>query len=206
MRWNTGAEATVSGIRRIARNRQFENDRSPGSTIVKGVKRAMAGEYSREFSAKAFNGQSRLIELGFRQGGPAGYVWSFCALQPAVMDGAHQQRSQSQLAWARSSPAPAVGREIARVEAGGPHCRSAPTGIEGWCGTTRPRWLELNVCRLGSGMDRSDDGCDISCLRSVGRRNAMKPLHLGDSFAEGDAVGRIADRPKALLRPRITDE
>jgi hypothetical protein len=81
MRWNTRAAATVSGIRRIARNRQFENDRSPVSTIVKGVKRAMACEYSREFSAKVFNGQSRLIELGFRQGGPAGYGGSFCALQ-----------------------------------------------------------------------------------------------------------------------------
>lgn len=52
---------------------QFENDGSPVSTIVKGVKRAMAGEYSRELSAKAFAGQCRLIELGFRQGGPAGY-------------------------------------------------------------------------------------------------------------------------------------
>lgn len=52
---------------------QFENDGSPVSTIVKGVKRAMAGEYSRELSAKVFIGQCRLIELGFRQGGAAGY-------------------------------------------------------------------------------------------------------------------------------------
>ena len=52
---------------------QFENDGSPVSTIVKGVKRAMAGEYSRELSAKVFAGQCRLIELGFRQGGSAGY-------------------------------------------------------------------------------------------------------------------------------------
>jgi DNA invertase Pin-like site-specific DNA recombinase len=52
---------------------QFENDGSPISTIVKGVKRAMAGEYSRELSAKVFAGQCRLIELGYRQGGPAGY-------------------------------------------------------------------------------------------------------------------------------------
>jgi DNA invertase Pin-like site-specific DNA recombinase len=52
---------------------QFENDGSPISTIVKGVKRAMAGEYSRELSAKVFAGQCRLIELGFRQGGPAGF-------------------------------------------------------------------------------------------------------------------------------------
>lgn len=52
---------------------QFENDGSPVSTIVKGVKRAMAGEYSRELSAKVFAGQCRLIEMGYRQGGPAGF-------------------------------------------------------------------------------------------------------------------------------------
>ena len=52
---------------------QFENDGSPVSTIVKGVKRAMAGEYSRELSAKVFAGQCRLIECGYRQGGPAGF-------------------------------------------------------------------------------------------------------------------------------------
>ena len=52
---------------------QFENDGSPVATIVKGVKRAMAGEYSRELSAKVFAGQCRLIELGYRQGGAAGY-------------------------------------------------------------------------------------------------------------------------------------
>jgi DNA invertase Pin-like site-specific DNA recombinase len=52
---------------------QFENDGSPVSTIVKGVKRAMAGEYSRELSVKVFTGQCRLIELGYRQGGSPGY-------------------------------------------------------------------------------------------------------------------------------------
>ena len=41
---------------------QFDNDGSPVSTIVKGVKRAMAGEYSRELSVKVFAGQCRLIE------------------------------------------------------------------------------------------------------------------------------------------------
>lgn len=52
---------------------QFENDGSPVATIVKGVKRAMAGEYSRELSTKVFAGQCRLIEMGYRQGGAAGY-------------------------------------------------------------------------------------------------------------------------------------
>jgi DNA invertase Pin-like site-specific DNA recombinase len=52
---------------------QFENDGGPTSTIIKSVKRAMAGEYSRELSSKVFKGQCRLIELGYRQGGLAGY-------------------------------------------------------------------------------------------------------------------------------------
>ncbi|RHW18233.1 recombinase family protein [Sphingomonas gilva] len=52
---------------------QFENDGSLSTTIIKNMKRAMAGEYSRELSAKVFTGQCRLITLGYRQGGSAGY-------------------------------------------------------------------------------------------------------------------------------------
>lgn len=52
---------------------QFSNDGSPMSTVMKGLKRAMAGEYSRELSTKVFAGQRRLIEHGYRQGGPAGF-------------------------------------------------------------------------------------------------------------------------------------
>ena len=46
------------------RAEQFENDGGPAATIIKSVKRAMVGEYSRELSAKVFQGQCRLIELG----------------------------------------------------------------------------------------------------------------------------------------------
>ena len=46
---------------------EFENDGSIGATIIKSVKRAMAGEYSREPSVKVFNGQCRLVRLGYRQ-------------------------------------------------------------------------------------------------------------------------------------------
>ncbi|PCJ07480.1 MAG: recombinase family protein [Rhodobacteraceae bacterium] len=62
-----------SGISIVFCAEQFENDDSPMSTIVKGIKRSMAGEYSRELSEKVFAGQCRLIELGFRQGGPPGF-------------------------------------------------------------------------------------------------------------------------------------
>jgi DNA invertase Pin-like site-specific DNA recombinase len=51
----------------------FENDGSIYSTLVKTIKRSMAGEYSRELSVKVFAGQARLVELGYRQGGPAGF-------------------------------------------------------------------------------------------------------------------------------------
>lgn len=59
------------GVHYIAE--QFENDGSVGSSIIKTVKRAMAGEYSRELSVKVFAGQANLIRLGYRQGGAPGF-------------------------------------------------------------------------------------------------------------------------------------
>lgn len=52
---------------------QFDNDGTPISTVVKNLKQVMAGEYIRELSQKVFQGACRLIELGYRQGGAAGY-------------------------------------------------------------------------------------------------------------------------------------
>jgi DNA invertase Pin-like site-specific DNA recombinase len=52
---------------------QFENDGTAISSIVKGIKRTMAAEYSRELSTKVFQGACRLVKLGFRQGGAAGF-------------------------------------------------------------------------------------------------------------------------------------
>ena len=50
---------------------QFENDNSTTSNLLKALKRAMAGEYSRELAVKVLAGQRRLAELGFRMGGGA---------------------------------------------------------------------------------------------------------------------------------------
>jgi DNA invertase Pin-like site-specific DNA recombinase len=52
---------------------QFENDGSPMSSVMKTMKRTMAGEYSRELSTKVFLGACRLIQEGFKQGGTAGF-------------------------------------------------------------------------------------------------------------------------------------
>jgi DNA invertase Pin-like site-specific DNA recombinase len=62
-----------AGIRVHYCAEQFENDGSMSSSVLKTLKRSMAAEYSRELSVKVFSGQCRLIELGFRQGGSAGY-------------------------------------------------------------------------------------------------------------------------------------
>ncbi len=62
-----------AGVRVHYCGEQFANDGSMASALMKTLKRTMAGEYSRELSVKVFAGQCRLIELGFRQGGPAGF-------------------------------------------------------------------------------------------------------------------------------------
>jgi DNA invertase Pin-like site-specific DNA recombinase len=67
---------------------QFENDGTPVSTIIKSVKRAMAGEYSRELSAKVFQGACRLIQEGFKQGGTAGF-----GLRRMLIDQSRQRKT-----------------------------------------------------------------------------------------------------------------
>lgn len=78
-----------AGIRVHYCGEQFENDGSIGSNLLKTVKRVMAGEYSRELSVKVFAGQCRLAELGYRQGGPAGY-----GLRRTLIDEAHAPKGE----------------------------------------------------------------------------------------------------------------
>lgn len=51
----------------------FSNDNALPNIILKSLKRVMAAEYSRELGSKVYAGQKRLAQLGYRQGGPAGY-------------------------------------------------------------------------------------------------------------------------------------
>ncbi len=67
------SSAAVQGFEVHYVAEQFSNDGSLQSNLMKNIKRSMAGEYSRELSVKVFAGQCRLIEKGYRQGGPAGY-------------------------------------------------------------------------------------------------------------------------------------
>jgi DNA invertase Pin-like site-specific DNA recombinase len=51
----------------------FINDGTVPNTLLKALKRTMAGEYSRELGVKVFAGLKRLAQLGFKQGGLPGY-------------------------------------------------------------------------------------------------------------------------------------
>jgi len=62
-----------SGIRVVYCAESFENDDGLISALVKSLKRAMAGEYSRELSNKVFVGQCKLVREGFWQGAQPGY-------------------------------------------------------------------------------------------------------------------------------------
>lgn len=61
---------------------QFQNDGSPMSAIMKGLKRIMAAEYSRELSQKVFLGKCRLASMGYNVGGIAVYGLRRMAIDP----------------------------------------------------------------------------------------------------------------------------
>jgi DNA invertase Pin-like site-specific DNA recombinase len=64
---------TRNGVRVIYVGELFGDESGPLGALLKGLKRSMAAEYSRELSAKVFAGQARLIRAGFTMGGPAPY-------------------------------------------------------------------------------------------------------------------------------------
>ena len=62
-----------AGIKVLYCAEQFENDGSFVAAIMKNIRRVAAGDYSRDLSARVFAGSCRLVGLGFKQGGTAGY-------------------------------------------------------------------------------------------------------------------------------------
>lgn len=62
-----------AGIEVIYCGERFTDDAGPYASLLKSIKRLMAAEYSRDLSEKVFAAQARFIEMGFKQGGHAGY-------------------------------------------------------------------------------------------------------------------------------------
>jgi DNA invertase Pin-like site-specific DNA recombinase len=52
---------------------QFGEEFTVSNSILKGLKRVMAAEYSRELGEKCYRGQLRLVKAGFKCGGTAPY-------------------------------------------------------------------------------------------------------------------------------------
>lgn len=70
-----------AGIEVIYCGEKFPVDPGPYAALLKSMKRVMAAEYSRELSEKVFAAQARFIEMGFKQGGLAGYGFRRLALK-----------------------------------------------------------------------------------------------------------------------------
>jgi len=62
-----------AGVRVVYCAEHFVDDGSPMYSIMKGMKRIMAAEYSRELGAKVLHAQCRFSQMGYKQGGRPGY-------------------------------------------------------------------------------------------------------------------------------------
>jgi DNA invertase Pin-like site-specific DNA recombinase len=60
----------------------FTNDGSVANVLLKQLKRTMAGEYSRELGEKVYAAQKRLVLLGHKMGGTAGFGLRRCVVFP----------------------------------------------------------------------------------------------------------------------------
>jgi len=77
----------LAGINVIYCSEPFANDGSTLATLMKAIKRVMAGEYSRELSVKVSRAHHQQAALGFHQGGPANF-----GLRRAIVDQHGQQK------------------------------------------------------------------------------------------------------------------
>ncbi|MGG7607789.1 recombinase family protein [Massilia sp. BKSP1R2A-1] len=70
-----------AGIEVVYCGEPFTDETGPYASLLKSMKRVMAAEYSRELSEKVFAAQSRFTQMGFKQGGHAGYGLGRLALK-----------------------------------------------------------------------------------------------------------------------------
>jgi DNA invertase Pin-like site-specific DNA recombinase len=71
-----------AGVRVVYCGEPFGEDVAPITTIVKHLKRVMAGEYSRELSVKMSRAKRQQAQLGFRQGGSLIYGFRRLLVDP----------------------------------------------------------------------------------------------------------------------------
>ena len=95
-----------AGVNVIYCAEPFANDLSVAASLLKTLKRTMAGEYLRELSAKVFAGQCRLVRKGYKPGGVAGYGLRRLLLTPdgkpktVLRDGEHKWFTTERVTYA----------------------------------------------------------------------------------------------------------
>lgn len=137
---------------------QFENDGSAPSSVMKALKRTMAGEYSRELSVKVYQGQRRLVLLGFRMGTPPDYGLRRMLISASgVRKQRLERRERKNIKSDRTIIVPGPKREVQcvrRIFELGAKRRNSPSRIaamlneEGFHYTDRQPWKEERVLRI----------------------------------------------------------
>ncbi|WP_020657022.1 recombinase family protein [Massilia niastensis] len=87
-----------AGIEVVYCGEKFNGESGPYAALLKSMKRVMAAEYSRDLSEKVFIAQSRFTEMGFKQGGHAGYGLRRLALKACGTPRAILQHRESKVA------------------------------------------------------------------------------------------------------------
>lgn len=77
-----------AGVKIIYCAEPFSQDGSPLASVIKGMKRAMAAEYSRELSTKVHAAHCRIFASGYKAGGKPGYGFRRAAFSAS---GEHKQ-------------------------------------------------------------------------------------------------------------------
>ncbi|ARR55302.1 hypothetical protein HY78_18575 [Rhizorhabdus wittichii DC-6] len=199
----------------------FSNDGSAASAIMKNVRRIMAGEFSRDLSQKVWAGQSRLVSLGYKMGGKAGYglrrllVDRDGVAKQVLQEGDHKSITTDRVVLI---PGPAeevaVVRRIFALAKEGLNFQAiadclnadgiaAPVAAK-WCnGSIRAivqaeRYIGVNVynkrsMKLGSNFTYNPRSEWIRCER------AFEPLISAETF-------RSIQRQQRYCRPHYTDE
>ncbi|SIN99348.1 recombinase family protein [Paraburkholderia phenazinium] len=139
----------------------FSHDGGAVATLMKTLKRAMAGEYSRELSQKVFIGQYKLAERGFWQGAAPGY-----GLQRVLVDsdgnikGPLRHREHKSIQTDRVIVTPGDEREVALVRriydwyvSQGVGCRRIADRLNafGMCNAYGRPWNPQNITGILSG-------------------------------------------------------
>jgi len=134
----------------------FANDGTVANALLKQLKRTMAGEYSRELGVKVFAAQQRLVCLGHRMAGVAGFGLRRSVVLP---DGSQEPLQAGQhkvlsAAWMTLVPGPAsevkIVREMFRFAAEGlqPATIARKLNKRGVRGTNGKEWTHQSVSEI----------------------------------------------------------